>query len=321
MCYTFFMPTKRVKKLPEGMQEASCGAFSWINIVDVSKEHLIALKSRFDFLRAPDLKELLPPFQRPKLLDREDYLFIVLLFPVFDEDTNRITPTEIDFLVGPDFLVTNHTGELEKLQEIHESASKVCQAVGKNSPELLLFHIIKTLHAACYPILTRITNTIIELEHDNLAEIDEPKLRELLKLKSQIVDLKNIMQGHRQVVKKLEDHASHFFPMPDNNLIDYPGLIENIGEIESFIDNDRDTVNALYDSAFSLMQFRTSEATKSLSAMALIIFPTTLVAAIFSMRPEHMPFVNHDYGFWIVLSFVFIVMIGTIVYIKSKRWL
>jgi magnesium transporter len=44
--------------------------------------------------------------QRPKLDAYDDYLFIVLHFPVFDKPSGRLLTAELDLFVGPDFLIT-----------------------------------------------------------------------------------------------------------------------------------------------------------------------------------------------------------------------
>jgi len=312
---------KRSPQLPHGMQSFSCDEFNWITISEPSKETTHVLKQQFPFLLASDLRDLLPPFQRPKLIEREEYFFMVLLFPVYDPEKNAIRPTEVDFLVGQNFLIINHTGELKELNTLANNTSQVCLDVEKNTPELLLYHIIKALHAACFPLLTKISNDIINLEHDAMDRFNEPTLRRMLQLKGIIVDFHNVMEGHKRVIHKLEDHATRMFPVPESNAANYGLLIEQIMDIESFIANDRETINEIYTSAISLMQFKTGEATKTLSAIALIVFPTTLVAAIFSVRAEHIPFIGNPNDFWIILTFVGIMMLATTLYLKSKKWL
>src|SRR3954447_101527 len=58
--------------------------------------------------------------QRPKIDEYDDYLFIVLHFPVFDKKVGRLNAGELDIFVGPDYLITLPTTELKFVEYLFE---------------------------------------------------------------------------------------------------------------------------------------------------------------------------------------------------------
>jgi len=58
--------------------------------------------------------------QRPKIDKYEDYLFIVLHFPIFDPSVGRLGTGELDLFVGPGFLITLPNQPLQPVEYLFE---------------------------------------------------------------------------------------------------------------------------------------------------------------------------------------------------------
>jgi Mg2+ and Co2+ transporter CorA len=72
----------------------------------------------------------------------------------------------------------------------------------------------------------------------------------------------------------------------------------------------------------SLLSTKRNERMQSLTIMANVLFPVTMVAAIFSMNATNdMPFVGKPNDFWIVLGFMILAVATIAAVFKYKRWL
>src|SRR5215218_5865194 len=91
----------------------------WVNIERPSSLEMGWLEEHFDF-HALDLEDVLSRNQRPKIDEYEDYLFIVLHFPVFDRAAGRLGTGELDLFVGPGFLVTLPNQPLQPVEYLFE---------------------------------------------------------------------------------------------------------------------------------------------------------------------------------------------------------
>jgi len=83
----------------EGLQafpSVKTDALEWVLVDRNRKAELEELRSRYRYSPL-DLKEVLPPLQRPKVVARDGYIFMILLYPMFNRVTREVHATEVDF--------------------------------------------------------------------------------------------------------------------------------------------------------------------------------------------------------------------------------
>ena len=87
------------------VESVEWGGLRWINIERPGPAERAWLEEHFEF-HPLDYEDVLSRNQRPKIDEYDDYLFIVLYFPVFDKTVGRLNAAELDMFIGPDFLIT-----------------------------------------------------------------------------------------------------------------------------------------------------------------------------------------------------------------------
>jgi len=297
-----------------GFKDVSGSGFAFYEIASPTSENLNELRERLPFIVEEDLSDCLPPFERPKLIERENYLFLVLLYPYYNEETGIIRPTEVDFMLGKDFLVVFHDETLPEMKHL----------TARRSPHLtpirMMIEMAHELTVTRFPILKDISNELIDIENRLFDSGNGSLIRDILKARSNILSFRESMQGHTMALSKLTVRGERFFDVHEEKL-EIDELIAHIDDIWNFLSNDRDTAETLYESHLSLVTMKTNHAMKSLTALAFVIFPTSLAAAIFAMGAEHMPITGHPHDFWIMLGVVLAVMASILTFVKLKRWL
>ena len=92
--------------------------------------------------------------------------------------------------------------------------------------------------------------------------------------------------------------------------------------VKYFLENYKDTINAVHETHESLMSHRQTEIMKTLTVISVIVFPLTLFAAIFGMNTMNaMPWLNSKYDFWYVIIFMILGASFMLLIFKKKRWL
>ena len=138
----------------------------WIDIVNPDEKDLDYLKNNFKF-HPLDFEDVVTPSIRTKIDEYDDYNFIVLLFPYYDQSANEIKSVEVDFFVGPNYLVTIHSGKMKTLNNManvaqqYDPARKSTMTQGSG---YLLFTILQALFKRSSPILDRINQEIMKSE-------------------------------------------------------------------------------------------------------------------------------------------------------------
>lgn len=304
------------------LHEIKIKKLRWIDIPHYREPELEALNQEFDF-HPLDLKACLPPLQRPKLVAYPEYTFMILQFPVYDRNTRKIDSVEIDFFIGKDYLITVHDGRHPVMAEFFEQCAQDLQARQNHFQEsaaALLYELLNRLLISIFPMLNHVSQDIDEVENHILSENQQTVITELLILKRNIVNFRKIMQAHKHVIEKLIEN--HSLPLSAVKFrLYFKGLIEQTKEIWDSLANYQDTVNALHDAHASLINTKSNQAMKVLSAFAVIIFPLTLIAAIFAMRTEGMPFVTHPHSFWYIVSGMALLGSTMMIIFKRRKWL
>src|SRR4029450_2163452 len=95
----------RLEATEPRVEEVRWGELRWVNIERPGPAERAWLEEHFEF-HPLDYEDVLSRNQRPKIDEYEDYLFIGLYFPVFENAGGRLNAAELDIFIGPDFLIT-----------------------------------------------------------------------------------------------------------------------------------------------------------------------------------------------------------------------
>jgi magnesium transporter len=295
----------------------------WTFVSKPDKKEVLALANDFNFVEQ-DLLDCLPPCQRPKLIDRENYIFMILQFPVYCRESGTVESSEVDFFIGPDYLVTVFDEELFYMKEFcakYIKNSKLQAVYQEKNPTVLLYEILNYLLHACFPMLSHISQDIDAVDK-NIFNFNHNRIdiiKEIMRIKRNIVNFRKTMQAHKSIIQKLIIKGERMFATNRLELY-YNNLINHTKDIWDFLSNYKDTTDALYETHESLVSHRLNQIIKTLTVFSVIVFPMTLLATIFAMRVDGgMPFANHPHGFWFIIVFMFLGSLAMVAFFKKKK--
>ncbi|MCU0679009.1 MAG: magnesium transporter CorA family protein [Planctomycetes bacterium] len=295
----------------------------WINIIDAGKKEIEFLRKNYDFqlahLQASSAKATA---QRPQLAQGKNYLFMILHFPVLN--SGKIIPGEIDFFVGPGFLITIHNNCLGAIGEFFNLCKKesgATMAFTYESSSVLLYELLEKLILNCYSMLDNNSVRINAVEQLIFAQEQKKAVAQILLLRLNIINFRKIMQNHKNIMKKLIDQKSRFVPAEVIKKF-YARLVEHTKRIWENLENQKETVEVINGTNESLLNYRISDIMKTLTIFSVIVFPLTLFAAIFGMNAmDGMPFVDTPNGFWVIIAIMLTGCLGMLLYFEKKKWL
>lgn len=302
----------------KNIQEIKTKDLIWVNVSRPGKKEIKYLKEKYKFHNL-DLKDCLPPLQRTKLVENPDYLFMILQFPIFDKQTREIKSSEVDFFINQNTLVTVHSNELDPLKELFKLCQENLRIQEKylvGNPGILIYEILNRSLLHCFPMLNYISLNIDKVEKKIFNRQEKEMVKDILIVKSNIVNFRKIMQAHKTVIRKLIEKAPQFFSIAKLNLY-FNDLIAHTKEIWDDLENYKETIDALYNTNESLISFRLNKIIKTLTIFSVIVFPLTLLAAIFGMNTNNMPFVN----FWYIILIMLVLTLIMAIFFKVKKWL
>lgn len=292
--------------------------WTWIDVAKTGREELDFLRERFNFLEI-DLQDCTPPFERAKAVTRPNYIFMVLIFPVFNPKTGETRPAEVDFFIGKDFLVTVHLQKLTPLTVAWTQANKNAKLKHPvDSVATLLHLILDELIDTSFPVLTTIANKIEQIEKVMGNVHNREAIYQIFKIKISIVNIRKAVQPHKRTIRKLM--AATPSPFTAREMHYFEHLVDHAKEVWDQLESEADTINAIEDTHLSLLDFRTNDIMRILTIFAVIVFPLNLLAAIFGMNTIHTPILGRSLDFWIIVLLMFVGSIVMIGIFKKKRW-
>ncbi|KKR13584.1 MAG: Mg/Co transporter [Candidatus Falkowbacteria bacterium GW2011_GWA2_39_24] len=294
----------------------------WFNIVNAGKTEIDYLRKNFQFdlqhLKASSGKTLA---QRPDLMEQNDYVFLILHFPILNN--GNIEAGEIDFFIGHQYLITLHNGNIPVLNDFFQTAKKdqtMLKAYQAESSAILLADILDKLIKSVYYLLDDTSKDINKVERIIFAQQQKQAVALILNLRRNIINIRRILQNHKNILKKLTEMKS---TLVDDQEIkqNYERLVEHSKRIWEILENQKEMVEVLNNTNESLLNNTLSNIMKTLTIFSVIVFPLTLLAAIFGMNAINMPFVNQPFGFWYIIIIMLTGSLIMLLIFRKKKWL
>lgn len=316
------LTSKNIQEVKLDNPRTANQAVRWINVVNAGKKELEYLRKKYGF-ELPHLAAASASVisQRPAIHHAGKYIFLILHFPIYINDT--IVASEVDFFVGHGFLITLHNGNLKALNEFFNLCKKDGEsmlAFETESSAVLLYELLEKLMLACYPHLDQNSLAINKVEELIFSQEQRQAVSKILFLRQNVINFRKIMQAHKNILTKLESIKSSLVPAAQIKKF-YKHLVDHSKTIWEILENQKEVIEILNSTNESLLNYRLSDIMKTLTIISVIVFPLTLLAAIFSMRTKYMPLVESNYGFYLIISIMFFIMSMMLLFFEKKKWL
>ena len=216
---------------------------------------------RFPAFHPLNLEDIVSPIERPKLDQDDDYLFLVMHFPLWDSRDELSRPSEVDFFLGR--RLCRHRAQ-RRAQAPGQLPSSAARPTPRRADELLgqganhLLHaLIDQLVDYIFPILNKVDRRVHAIE-DALFESDAKRvIQELAFLRRDIISLRRIIRGQIPIILQLEtcDH-----PILHEHMEEYFGdIADHLFKLRDIADENFEIINSFADTADTLASYRINE--------------------------------------------------------------
>jgi magnesium transporter len=303
--------------------ELSANGLTWIHLEPpIDPETVNTFRERFGW-HPLDVEDVLSKRQRPKIDDyvEDGYLFGILHFPAYDKSVQRLNAAELDFFLGPDYLVTIANVELlpatRLFSRVQEDEHFREQLFSKGSGRLL-YEVLDDLYDYCFPILDKIAYKLDSIEDDIEDRRSEEIVTDISKVKQEIISYRKIVKPQRPALRLLERHIDRF--LPEELELYFDDLVDASERIWDLLDNYKEVVEALESTNESVISHRQNDVLRLLTVITVIILPVTLITGIFGMNVEFPGFGTAG-AFWVIVGAMIATAVGLIAFFKYKRFL
>jgi magnesium transporter len=292
---------------------------SWIDLESPTPDELglIAGILGWDHLTVEDLTN---QGQRAKLEQFPTYHYLVMHALEYGAPPEggqpRLTTPEIDFVIGPSYVVSVHYVHLAHLTENREVVERLEQLMSKG-PDYILYVLTDRLVDSYFPVLDEMQDAVDDLEDSIIENVRGELLPRIFDMKHDAMVLRKVTSPLLDVFSRLtapgmgivsEEHAFYFRDVHDH-----------IIRVFESTDSYRELMSGALDAYLSTTNNRMNDVMKRLTVVAALFLPITFLTGLLGMNLRESPPWD-DYFFWVFLGGMFGLSVAQYLYMRRKGW-
>ena len=293
----------------------------WIHIESPRTADRDWLEEHFDF-HPLDYEDVYSRNQRPKLDQYDDYVFIVLHFPMFDKESGRILTAELDLFLGPDYLITLPNIPLPPLSAMFERyREKRGAARGRLLQGLRATCSTRSSTPASTPRSRCSARWASSWSGSRTTSSRAARPRSCAtcpRSKQEIINFRKIVRPQRAVLRDLERTKQRY--LQEELEIYFDDISDAAERIWDTLENYKEVIEGLESTNESVLSHRLNDSFRILTAASVVLLPLTLIASIFGMNVDF-PGEGGTATFFIILALMTAVLLALVVLFRRRGWL
>lgn len=293
---------------------------NWINLhglsdIDLIKE--IGEKFKIDDFILGDILNIL---KRSKVDEYNHTLFfnIKSLLP----ESNGIDVEQISFILRDGLLFSFQEKRSDFFKHIRERMRQHAGIVRDRKVDYLLYLLLDAVMENFY-----ITIESEEQKIDSLIDLiktkPNPRILEDIELhrdnlnflRRSIVPLRDSLYS----IKSMKDDDV-FNVIQSENYTFFSRLHQKCLELLDQVDADLSSLESASAFYFSMQSHKMNEVMKTLTVVSVFFMPLTFIVGVYGMNFDNMPELHWKYGYFIILSAMFLLLLAMIIYFKKRKW-
>lgn len=291
---------------------------TWININGLHDVNQLERLGNEYNIHPLVMEDILNTNQRPKLENYDNYVYIILKFFYKSSNDDHINTEQISIIMGKSYVITFQEGIAgDAFETVRQRILNNKGKITKMPSDYLVYSLIDAVIDSYFDLLDIIGEKIEKLEEELINNPTKHTLTEIYTLKREMLILRKSIWPLREVIAAMERGESSLFTDATRFYLRdiYDHTINTIDTLETY----RDMLSGILDIYLSSMSNRLNEKIKYLTLLTTIFIPTSLIASIFGMNFIHLPWLEWEYGYLLILGIMCVVVISMWIFFKVKK--
>lgn len=292
----------------------------WIHIPKPRQAVQDWLEQRFEF-HPLDYEDIYSRNQRPKVDRYDDYMFVVLQFPRFDRDLERLNVVELDLFVGSDYVISMPNAELEPIDSLFarcQESEEVRAGYFEKGAAFLLYKIVDHAVDASFPMLRKMGQKLERIEDEIFEGRSTAVVRDISNVKQEIINFRRIVRPQRVAFRDLERAMD--MTTPEELDVYFDDVIDASERIWDTLENYKEVIEGLESTNESVLSHNVNDVLRVLTSISVIVLPLTAIASVFGMNVLF-PGEGSQAAFWVIMIVMAISLVGMVAFFRNRGWL
>lgn len=237
------------------------------------------------------------------------------------EKRKVIISSQVVFFVGKDFLVVLHSSRLSPINEIFS----LCQRAIKYRNEFLsqgsvflTYKIIDSLVDASFLAINEITTMIDKIDKQFENRWMRNPLEETSLTRRNLVVFHTTIKPSLTLFRQLAE--GEYKELNDVMKPYWNNILNHLQRVWYRLEDCRELIEGISESNESLIASKTNQIVMVLTIFSAIILPLNLLASIYGMNIQSLPYAGESFSFILIFGIMTITAIAMLIVFKWKRW-
>jgi magnesium transporter len=309
--------TRCVDQVEPRWLDPASGVALWADLSAPTHEEgqLLAELFRFHPLAVEDALSVL---QFPKFESYKDYLYLVLHGIDVKKGGSRFATHDIDFFLGPNYLVTVHGGHSRSIAKLRDICSRNARVLAEG-PVGLMHRIVDSMVDNYRPVMEQFEKRIGTLEEEAFAA-QESLVRQVIRLKRDLGAMRRVLIPQRDAIGRV---ARREFPqISDEMTYRFRDVYDHVVRLTEEMVLFQDRVTGMLEVNLSTVSNRLNQVMKVLTVMSTIFLPLTVLTGMWGMNIALPTFPGGpDAQFWWIGGIMVLVIGAMLALFRRKGWI
>ncbi|MEO5646236.1 MAG: CorA family divalent cation transporter [Candidatus Paceibacterota bacterium] len=295
---------------------------TWVDLESPSREEILHISEEFGLSKLVE-EEMFSSTLRSKVDLYDEFIYLILHFPVFNKKNKLRNDQELDFIIGKNFIVTVRYELIDPITEfaaLFENVEKLDQNKRISDAGIMFMEMMKQLYKASAIELEEITSRIPEIEHQIFNDKEEKMVRIISQTNRKLLDFKQAIRFHKDILHSYETASKRFF---GDSYVYYAELITSeFNKVNSVLEGHHDLLKELQLTNDSLLSAKSNEILRTFTILTFVMLPLTLITGIFGMNTvANLIFIRTIHDFYIVVGAMVLTGLCMFIYFRAKKWI
>ncbi len=292
---------------------------SWINIDGLHDLDTVRKIGAEYAIHPLVLEDIVHTRQRPKLVDYDDYLYLVFKMLSFDEQSHRVTSEQVSIILRENAVLSFQETPGDVFDPVRARIRSGKGRIRGLGPDYLAYALLDAVVDNYYVVLEKLGEQIEAIEDELLREPGPDILWTIHDLKREVILLRRSVWPLREVLNSLQRDPTKL--ISENTVVYLRDVYDHTIQIVDVVESFRDVLSGLQDLYMSSVSNGMNQVIKVLTVIATIFVPLTFLTGIYGMNFEFMPELKWKWGypvFWMVNIAATIWMLA---FFRRRKWL
>ncbi len=312
--------TSEPKAIP--LQEVclpSVGGVSWYTVDGVHDVEILRTLGATFSLHPLVLEDIANTRQRPKIEDFDVYIFIAMKMITLDADTKRLQAEHVSIILGKGYVISLLEDEGDVFQPVRQRITSGKGRIRRLGPDYLAYALMDAVVDNYFSVLEDIGEEIEELEEEVVTAPTSQTLKNIHRLKRELIFLRRAVWPMRETVNTLLRDESEL--VSTETKIFLRDLYDHTIHVIDTVETMRDIVAGMLEVYLSSVSNKLNQVMKVLTVMSSIFIPLTFIVGVYGMNFQYMPELRWHYGYPTVLVGMLVLALSLLAMFRRKGWM